>query len=271
MLLENQIALITGAGRGWGRSIAMKLALHGATVVAVSRTKTELDEAVELIKNENGKAEGIIADISDDGALQSIIQRIDNTYGKLNILINNAAILPLKNFVDFTFTEIDKIISINLRAPIVLTKLAFGLLKQGDGGSIINVSSSSGVLVFPQETIYCACKHGLEGFTKSIALEYKQYNIAVNTITPGGGNSGVRIKPTSLTQLDFNNLSEVEKEKYTDSIISTDAFVFLALQRAKEITGKRFLAYELSEHIRTKGWHLAESDLFLDPAADGFY
>lgn len=139
--------------------------------------------------------------------------------------------------------------------------VAADIMKKHPGGSIINVSSPSGYKGFEKESINCASKHGLEGFSKTTAMEYAQYNIAVNIVAPGGFSSQVRIKPTSITHLEFDNYSDEEKKKWNDPVSFTEDFVFLGLQMARGITGERIAAFELSERIRTEGWNLSAKKL----------
>ena len=256
MLLKDKVAVVTGAGRGWGQSVALAYARQGAKVIVVSRTQSEIDHTIALIKAEGGQAVGKSIDVSDDAALQDFHDWVIQTYGRLDILVNNAAVLILKDFEALSQQEIDLTLNINLRAVIVMTKLFLqDMVKQGEG-SIINVSSNAGVSGFEKESIYSTCKFGLEGFTKSIAMEIRKHNIAVNTITPGGMSAGVRIKPTSLTQEAYDALPENEKKQWVDSIVSTEAFIFLGLQDGNGVSGERIMAYELSEQIRKEGWQL---------------
>jgi NAD(P)-dependent dehydrogenase (short-subunit alcohol dehydrogenase family) len=266
MLLKGKVALITGAGRGWGQSIALAYARQGAQVLVASRTSSEVDRTVEMIQAEGGAAAGMILDVSDEQSCRQAVEQIFSEYGRLDVLVNNAAQLPIKPFDAFSIQEFGQVLQVNLHGPLILISLCLEKMKQQGGSSIINVSSNAGVRPFENETIYCASKYALEGFTKSLALEIKKYNISVNTITPGGMQAGVRIKPTSLTQADYDLLSEEEKRKWVDSIVMTEAFVFLALQRGDGVTGERVLAYELSERIRNEGWHL-RYERMVDPAS----
>ncbi len=271
--LENKVAVVTGAGRGWGQAIAIMMAREGAQTIAVARTASEIDRTVEMIRSENGKVEGVCLDVSDDAAVREMISNIMEKYGRIDVMVNNAAILPLKTFEDATMEEVDRVLNINLRAPMFICKLVIDIMKNQGGGSIINVSSSSGVKGFYNESIYCTAKHGLEGLTKAIAIECAQHNIAANTITPGGASANLHIKPTSITQAQFDAMPEEEKKKWGDPLLFTEAFVYLGIQRPKEggISGERFVAYELSEHIRQKGYDIRLSDLKDDPAAQGKY
>lgn len=257
MLLKDQVALITGAGRGWGQSIALAYARQGAKVVVVSRTQSEIDRTVTMLRAEGGQALGLSVDVSNELAMRTMAERVMNDYGRLDVLVNNAAVLPIKPFEAFSIEEMDRVLAINLRGQLMGCKLFLDVMKNQGGGSIINVSSNAGVMPFENESLYCTSKFALEGFTKTLALEVKKYNIAVNTITPGGMSAGVRIKPTNLTQEDYDRLPSEEKAKWVDSIVSTEAFVYLAVQRGNGVTGERIMAYELSERIRKEGWQIS--------------
>ena len=109
MLLKEKVALITGAGRGWGRSIAIAYARQGASVIAVARTKSELDQTAEIIRQEGGNVTEFAFDISEENAIKEIFQYISDHFSQLDILINNAAVLMLKPFTDLSLDEIDQI------------------------------------------------------------------------------------------------------------------------------------------------------------------
>lgn len=256
MLLKDKVVLITGAGRGWGQSVSIAYSREGAKVWVASRTQTEIDRTVELIRAEGGCAAGLPLDVSSQESCRRAVEKILSEDGRLDVLVNNAAQLPIRPFEEFLIAEFEQVLRVNLNGALMLSSLCLASMKQKGGGSIINVSSNAGVRPFENESLYCASKYALEGFTKSVALELKKYNIAVNTITPGGLLAGIRIKPTSLTQADYDQLPEEEKSRWVDSIIMTEAFVFLALQRGDGVTGERILAYELSERIRKEGWNI---------------
>jgi len=255
-MLQGQTALVTGAGRGWGRSIALAFARQGAKVAVVARTSMEIEYTLELLHAEEVQAIGLRIDLSEDKAVEEIEQQVLAEFGRLDILVNNAAVLQVKPFEEFGGDEMERTLRINLLAPLAACRLFLEPMRRQGGGSIINVSSNAGVRPFENEAIYCAAKYALEGFTRSLALEVKKYNIAANTITPGGLQAGVRIKPTSLTQAEYDRLNPQEKACWVDSIIMTEAFVFLARQRGNGVTGERVLAFEFSERIRAEGWDL---------------
>lgn len=255
-LLSNQVALVTGAGRGWGQSICLAYARQGARVIAASRSLPELERTAALVQAEKGQIEILKLDVGNEKDVRQVASDILDRYHRLDVLVNNAAQLPIKFFEEMTLEEFDQVLHVNLRGPILLCQLFLDAMKRQGGGSIINVSSNSGVRPYEKEIAYCTSKFALEGFTRTLALEVKKNNIAVNTITPGGQSAGVRIKPTNLTQDVFDKLTQAEKDKWVDSIVMTEAFVFLALQRGDGVTGERLLAYEVSEQIRQEGWNI---------------
>ena len=250
MLLKDKVTLITGAGRGWGQAIAQVYARQGAKVIAVSRTQSELDRTAALIAAEGGHCHIMSVDIADDASVQKMVDDVLETYGRLDVLVNNAGVLYNKSFEDTTIADWDLILNVNLRGTFLTCKAFLNTMKAQGGGSIINVSSRAGIMAFAEETAYCASKWGLEGFSKALADALQPYNIAVNTISPGGAH----IKPTSITQAEFDAMSEAERAKWDDPMIITEAFVYLALQDGSGLTRQRVAALPLSDQIREHGW-----------------
>lgn len=253
-LLEDQIVLVTGAGRGLGHGIARGLASHVATVLAVSRTVTELEALAESIRANEGRIETFRVDIGVPAAVDELIRVVLDRYGRVDTLINNAAILRKKPFVEMTAAEFDETMEVNLQAPVRLIRGFLPAMRAQGRGAIINVSSRAGVQPFANETDYCAAKYGLEGFSFSLAMELKPENISVNVVTPG-----FNIKPTSVTMAEFEQWDDERQSQYRDPIGMADGFAFLALQDGKGITGQRFNAFELSEKVHNMGWDWNEN------------
>jgi len=257
MSLDGKVILVTGAGRGLGQSIARAYAAHGAEVIGVSNVRQELDFTGELIRVEGGRATMMCVDLANEAQVRQMVNRVLERFVGLDVLVNNAARLPRKLFRDMTMDDWDLTMTVNLRAAVLLCKLFLETMIERGGGSIISVSSGAAVRGFEKETDYCASKFGLEGFMRSLALELRPHNIAVNTVTPGGVVGTVRIKPTSMTQNEFEMLPIQERARWDDSMILTEAFVYLALQDASDVTGERFYAYDLAERIRREGWDIS--------------
>lgn len=256
MRLKDKITIVTGAGRGLGQAVAIMYAREGAQVVAVARTGSELAGTAAQIRAESGSIETMALDLASDAAVHQMVDQTLEKYGRVDVLVNNAARLPLQRFDEMSMDNWDRTMAVNLRAPVLACKLCLpGMIAQGHG-SIINVSSAAGVKGFLLETDYCASKFGLEGFSWSLAMELQAQNIAVNVVSPGGGKIPMRIKPTSVTQAQFDAMSDEEKAAWGDPIVMTEAFVLLAMQDGQGITGRRFGAGALSERIREEGWGL---------------
>jgi NAD(P)-dependent dehydrogenase (short-subunit alcohol dehydrogenase family) len=256
MLLKDKVTIVTGAGRGLGQSVALAYARQGARVIAVSRTQSELSHTAGMIEAEKGCVETLSLDLSQDTAVQQLIDHVIHKYGRVDVLVNNAARLPRLTLQEMSMASFEKTIVVNLLAPVRACKLCLEPMRAQGRGSIINVSSAAGVKGFVQETDYCAAKFGLEGFSWSLAMEVQTDNIAVNVVTPGGGKVRAPIKPTSISQAQFEAMSAEEKARWVDPIVMTEAFVFLALQDGQGVTGQRFEANALSERIREEGWNL---------------
>jgi NAD(P)-dependent dehydrogenase (short-subunit alcohol dehydrogenase family) len=254
MLLKDKITLVTGAGRGLGQAVAIAYARQGAQVIAVARTQSELDRTAELIHAEGGRVLTMSLDISHEEAVRYMAERTWQEFGRLDVLVNNAGRLPLKAFAEMTVADWDRTLAVNLRGPFLACKFFLESMKANGRGSIINVSSNAGVKGFALETDYCASKFGLEGFSQALALELQPDNIAVNILNLAKLDSPLRIKPTSVTQTQYDSLSDAERAQWHNPMLLTEAFIFLALQDGRGITGERIYAYELSEQIRREGW-----------------
>ncbi|MBI9044168.1 MAG: SDR family oxidoreductase [Anaerolineaceae bacterium] len=256
-LLHGCVALVTGGGRGWGQSIALAYARQGAKVIVAARTMSEVDHTVKMITDEGFYAVGKRLDLSSEENIYQVVDEIKKEFGRLDILVNNAARRALKHFEDMSMDDLKLTLQVNLVGSILLCKLALPLMINQGGGSLINVSSNSGVMGFEDEVDYCTSKFALEGFSKALAEEVRGHNIAVNTITPGGSDDGVFIKPTNITKEELDGMTEEEQGQWSDSIVMTEAFVFLGLQRGEGVSGERILAYKLSEKIRQDGWDIS--------------
>lgn len=248
--LDDYTVLITGAGRGLGHGVARGLARLGAKVIAVSRTRSELDELSEAVRALGGTIDTFTVDLAKRTKTDEFITRVKDKYGGVSALINNAAVLRMKPFEQLSEDEFDETIEVNLQSPIRLIRAFLPEMVKRGRGSIINVSSAAGIRGFIDETDYCASKFGLEGFSYALAKEVKAQNISVNLMSPG-----YRIKPTSVTSAEFAAWPEEKKSEFRDPIDMADGFAFLCLQDGSGVTGQRFDAYELSERVRNEGWN----------------
>ncbi len=176
-MLEGQVAVVTGAGRGIGRACAEALAEAGARVVAVSRTESDLEVVAQ---HASQRIEPLVADVTSD----ALLERIEATEG-LSILVNNAGSNRPQPFVDVDRESLDFVIDLNVRAAFLVAQAAArAMLAQNIRGSIVNMSSQMGHVGSPQRSVYCMTKHAVEGLTKALAVELAEHGIRVNSVAP---------------------------------------------------------------------------------------
>ena len=184
--LDAKIALITGASKGIGEAIARGLAEFGAKVVISSRKQDALDDVAEAFRAGGLDATGIAANMSSIEDIHTLVDKTVETYGGLDIIINNAAANPVFGPIhDTDERAFDKIIEVNLKGPFELCKKAYPILKRRGGGSIINISSIGGLTPEPGIGIYSVSKAAINNLTQSMAQDWGADNIRVNAICPG--------------------------------------------------------------------------------------
>jgi 3-oxoacyl-[acyl-carrier protein] reductase len=185
-LLNGKTALVTGASRGIGRGIALKLASQGANVIFTYSASAQKAEAlVELLKKEGVQAMAVKSDAADYGAAENLIATILASFNSIDIVINNAGITRDNLLMRMTEAHFDEVIATNLKSVFNITKAVQKQLLKQRSGSIINISSVVGVKGNAGQANYAASKAGIIGFTKSVALELGSRNIRCNAIAPG--------------------------------------------------------------------------------------
>ena len=184
--LTGKVALVTGASKGIGESIAHYLAQHGAQVVVNSRKQEAVDAVANAIITEGGQAIGIAGQVGNADDCKNLFDFTMETYGRVDILINNAATNPVFGPVENTDDKaFNKIMDVNVKAPFDLAKLCLPIMQKNGGGSIINISSIGGVSPETMLGIYSVSKAALISLTKVMATEWGKYNIRANVICPG--------------------------------------------------------------------------------------
>lgn len=179
--LSGRRALVTGAGRGLGRSIAEGLASAGAEVTLCARTESEVEEGARCIRDHGFKAEALVADVSDIAGFRATVDAMHAH----DIFVNNAGTNRPKPLSDVTIEDFDAVIGLNLRAAVFAAQAVTARMANlGIQGSVINMSSQMGHVGAANRTIYCASKWALEGFTKALAVELGPVGIRVNTVAP---------------------------------------------------------------------------------------
>ncbi len=226
MRLKDKVAIITGAGRGIGKAIALGFANQGATIVAAARTESEVIEVAEKVKRLGKESLGIVCDVSNEEEVKNLIGTTIKNFGKIDVLINNAGIGSMRPVYATPLESFEKVLKVNLTGTFLCTKHVWQALKNSGAGSIVNLSSLGGLVGYPLLTAYCASKWGQIGFTKACAEEGKKDNIRVNAIAPGKADTAIRSK------------IKEDKSKMLTPEDQVDACVFLASDESRYITGQ---------------------------------
>lgn len=184
--LIDRIALITGASRGIGRAIALRLAQAGATTILAARTERDLSAVADTIHTSGGKALVVPTDVTDDQQLATLANTALARFGHIDILVNNAGGGPPRASVaKARITDWEWTLRTNLWATMVLTKLVLPAMIESRSGAIINIGSLAGLNGKAGEAAYTAAKFGVRGFSQSLFAEVREYGIKVSTIYPG--------------------------------------------------------------------------------------
>ena len=234
--LANQIAIITGAGRGIGRGIALKFAAEGADIVCVSRTAESSEKIAGEIRALGRRAWPHAVDVADATAVTAASEKILEETGRVDILVNNAGVTRDGLLMRMSEADWDTVLDTNLKGAFLLTKAFTRVFVKQRSGRIINVSSVIGLIGNAGQCNYAASKAALIGFTKSVARELASRHITVNALAPGFIETDMTaaISPELRAQI----LSTVPMKKFGQPEDIANAALFLAGPGAQYITGQ---------------------------------
>ncbi len=241
--LKDKVAIVTGAGRGLGEHIARAYCREGAQVVLTSRSDDENQGVASDLNAAGLPAFAVSGDVRDEEDVRAVFSRARAAFGPVDILVNNAGANQLKPFTETTVEEWDRILTTNLRGAFLCVREALTDMVPRRSGAILNISSGFGSHPAPNFTAYCASKFGLEGFTRSLAMEMEAEGIRVNTLHPGGvcdTTIGAATAPTDLP-----------REQWLPADILCEPAVFLASEEGRAVTG---------QCINAKGWVKGRGD-----------
>ncbi|GAB3165274.1 3-oxoacyl-[acyl-carrier-protein] reductase [Telluribacter humicola] len=236
-LLENKVALVTGASRGIGRAIAIRFAQEGANVAFTYLSNVEKGQALEAELQQYGiKAKGYRSDASDFQAADTLINDVVADFGKLDVLVNNAGVTRDGLLMRMSEEQWDTVINTNLKSVFNLTKGAIKPMMRAKSGSIINITSVVGLRGNAGQANYAASKAGIVGFTKSVALELGSRNVRSNAVAPGFIETEMTDAIDAKAIEDWKQSIPMKRGGQAEEV--ADACVFLASDMSRYITGQ---------------------------------
>ncbi|MBU6268582.1 MAG: 3-oxoacyl-ACP reductase FabG [Sphingomonadales bacterium] len=236
MSLNGRVAVVTGAARGLGRAIALRLGRDGAAVAAWDLNGEGAEETAAMIATAGGKAIGLACNSAKADQIAAALARTNAALGKVGILVNNAALSPFMKFEDITEQVWDDLMAVNMKGPFLCCKAMIPDMVETGWGRVINISSSSAQAGSSFHAHYAASKGGVIGFTKGLALEYASRGITVNNVPPGFVNTeGLRESPIGEKVDAVASGSPLGRPGRPENIAA--AVAFLATDDADYITG----------------------------------
>jgi cyclopentanol dehydrogenase len=237
--LKDKVALITGAARGMGETDARLFASEGASLILTDVDKENLEKLAEEIKSQGTEVLALVQDVASEEDWKKVAAEAEKTFGRVDILVNNAGIVRMEGIEAATKEQWDKIIAVNQTGAWLGMKYTLPLMRQAGGGSIVNINSVYGLIGSGTSVAYHASKGGMRVLSKTAAMEFAKDNIRVNTIFPGGIDTGI-----DTGQSDEETKAMIEQflklipmGRMGKPIEIANAVLFLASDESSYITG----------------------------------
>ena len=238
MLLENKVAIVTGAGQGIGQGIARALAQEKCQVVVSDINQAGGEKVAAELKRLGVKAIAVQCDVSKKSEVEALFQQTFKEFGRLDILVNNAGIFPFVPFAKMQEEDWDKVIDVNLKSVFFCSQAALKIMSEG--GRIINVSSIAAFVGFAGLVHYCASKGGINGLIRALALEVAPKQITVNAVAPGAINTPGASQVSSAEEVK-QTIAMIPLARMGQPKDIAEAVVFLASAKAGYITGQTII------------------------------
>ena len=238
MRLEGQVAIVTGAGQGIGRAVALTLAREGATVVVNDIDLEKAEKVAEEIKSQGGQALPVQADVSVGDEVNNLVEKTLDSYKRVDILVNNAGVAKMTRFLELTEAEWDRTMNINIKGQFLCSKAVIAHMIKQKRGKIVNIASLAAHIGAPGLAAYGASKGGVVQLTKALAVELGKYNIMVNAVSPGLTLTDL-IKSTVKDRPDFlEGMDRIPLRRAAEPEDIANVVLFLASSESDYITGQ---------------------------------
>lgn len=252
--LKNKIALITGAARGIGRGIALKFAQEGAAVGVLDLDEAASQSVVDEIAATGGRAIALRASVADEQQVEAAVAKLRNAFGLINVLVNNAAVMPAGRLHETSPADFDRCIAVNLRGAYLVSRAVIPQMIELRQGSIIHMASVTGVIGLPGLAVYSATKGALIALARAMSTDYARLGIRVNTVSPGTIDSpmlhdflAAQSSPDSLRRA-FDEMHPIGRVGTIEEV--ANVFLFLASDESSFVTGAN---YQVDGGISVKG------------------
>jgi NAD(P)-dependent dehydrogenase (short-subunit alcohol dehydrogenase family) len=244
MRLQDKVALVTGAGDGIGRGIALRFAAEGAKVGVLDINEIKCHETADLIREKGGQAMPLVVDVCQPDQVKWAVETLVNKFGPINVAVNNAAVMPAGKVHETSLEDFERAVAVNLRGAFLVDREVVPIMLQQRSGSIIHMSSITGILGLPGIAVYSATKGALAALTRAMSTDYAAEGIRVNSVSPGTIDSPM-LHAFVAVQRDKERIRREFDEMHPIGRVGTidevaNVFVFLASDEASFVTGANY-------------------------------
>lgn len=238
MNLENQVCIITGAGKGIGKDTALLFAQMGCKLALISRTREDLVELETELNMDTSDLYWMEGDVSSEETIKEFVDNTFDKFGRIDVLVNNAGMRFRKPFLEIDYQEWQEVMNVNAGSTFLFCKEVGKYMVHQKYGKIINMASIIGTLGLPELVGYGASKGAIISLTKSLALEWAEYNVNVNVVAPGFCKTSYAEKFQEKTELYNFTIDRTPMRKWGESRDVSNTIAFLASDMSKYITGE---------------------------------
>jgi NAD(P)-dependent dehydrogenase (short-subunit alcohol dehydrogenase family) len=238
MLLKDKVCIVTGSGKGFGRSIAREFYKQGAKLALITRSHSDVKDTIEEFKDSKDRVFCYCGDVSNEANIQEFISQAVSLFGTFDVLVNNAGMRFRKDFLEISSDELELVLDINLKSVFFMCQQVLPYMIKNRSGKIINMSSIAGTQGFHSLSGYVLSKAAIVGLTKSLAVEFADQNIQINALAPGFCKTSYFDNFQSQKELYDFTLSRTPMGRWGESQEIADVCVFLASSMSNYITGE---------------------------------